>query len=108
MHLGDDINILIAHEDFAVLEKAAEEIKETLQHYPGVGDIVDNYARGNRELKIRLKPEARTLGISEEDLGKTTQGCVLWRRSIEVAARAERGEGHGQVSGEGPEEPLGP
>jgi multidrug efflux pump subunit AcrB len=90
VHLGDDINILIAHEDFTVLEKAAEEIKGALQHYPGVGDIIDNYAKGNRELKIRLKPEARTLGISEEDLGRQIRGAFFGAEALRL--QRERNE----------------
>jgi multidrug efflux pump subunit AcrB len=90
VHLGDDINILIAHEDFAVLEKAADEIKEALHQYPGVGDIIDNYAKGNRELKIQLRPEARTLGISEEDLGRQLRGAFFGAEALRL--QRERNE----------------
>jgi len=35
IHLGADIDILISHEDFDVLEKASEKIKEALSQYCG-------------------------------------------------------------------------
>jgi multidrug efflux pump subunit AcrB len=70
MRFGANIDIQLAHQDFQVLTLAAERIKETLAGYPGVGDIADSYALGKRELKLRLTSEARTMGITEEDLGR--------------------------------------
>ena len=90
IHLGDDINILISHEDFDVLERASEKIKEALSQYPGVRDIADNYVKGNRELKIRLKPEARTLGITEEDLGRQLRGAFYGSEALRL--QRERNE----------------
>jgi multidrug efflux pump subunit AcrB len=90
VHLGDDIDILISHEDFEVLEIASEKIKETLSQYPGVGDIADTYSKGNRELKIRLKPEARTLGITEEDLGRQLRGAFYGAEALRL--QRERNE----------------
>ena len=90
VHLGDDINILISHEDFEVLERASESIKEALRQYPGVRDIADNYSKGNRELKIRLKPEARTLGITEEDLGRQLRGAFFGAEALRL--QRERNE----------------
>jgi multidrug efflux pump subunit AcrB len=90
IHLGDDIDILISHEDFDVLERASEEIKEALRQYPGVSDIADNYSKGNRELKIRLKPEARTLGITEEDLGRQLRGAFYGAEALRL--QRERNE----------------
>jgi multidrug efflux pump subunit AcrB len=90
IHLGDDIDILISHEDFDVLERASEKIKEALNQYPGVGDIADTYTKGNRELKIRLKPEARTLGITEEDLGRQLRGAFYGSEALRL--QRERNE----------------
>ena len=90
VHLGDDINIRLAHEDFEVLGKSSEEVKEALRQYPGIGDIADNYAKGNRELKIRLKPEARTLGITEEDLGRQLRAAFFGAEALRL--QRERNE----------------
>ena len=90
VHLGDDINIRLAHEDFEVLRKSSEDVKKALRQYPGIGDIADNYARGNRELKIRLKPEARTLGITEEDLGRQLRAGFFGAEALRL--QRERNE----------------
>lgn len=90
VHLGDDINIRLEHEDFKVLEKSSEDIKKALRQYPGIGDIADNFARGNRELKIRLKPEARTLDITEEDLGRQLRAAFFGTEALRL--QRERNE----------------
>ncbi len=69
IHMGDNIDIRLYHNDFDVLERAAGELEEALAQYPGVADIGNSLARGKREIKIRLKPEASALGITERDLG---------------------------------------
>lgn len=70
VRMGANIDVLLAHKDFAALEQASERIRATLTEYQGVSDIEDTYARGKQEIKFKLKPAARTLGITEADLGR--------------------------------------
>jgi multidrug efflux pump subunit AcrB len=100
VHLGNDIDISLSHENFNVLEKAAEEIKRAIAQYPGVEDIADNFAKGKKELKIRLKPEARTLGITEEDLGRQLRGAFFGAEAL----RLQRGRNEVKVMVRYPEE----
>jgi multidrug efflux pump subunit AcrB len=100
VHLGDDIDIRLAHEDFDILAKASDYLKDSLKEYPGVGDITDNFAKGNQELKIRLKPEARTLGITEEDLGRQLRGAFFGSEAL----RLQRGRNEVKVMVRYPEE----
>ncbi len=100
VHIGDDIDIRLAHEDSNVLESASERVKESLAQYPGVEDIADNYTKGKPELKIRLKPEARTLGITEEDLGRQLRGAFYGAEAL----RLQRGINEVKVMVRFPEE----
>jgi len=93
VRMGANIDVQMAHEDFSVLAAAAERIKAELAKYPGVGDIEDSYARGKRELKIRLKPEARTLGITEEELGRQIRGAFYGAEAL----RLQRGRNEVKV-----------
>ncbi|MDA3903900.1 MAG: efflux RND transporter permease subunit [Desulfuromusa sp.] len=70
VRMGANIDVLLAHQDFSVLEKSSERIRKALAEYQGISDIEDTYARGKREIKLKLKPAARTLGITETDLGR--------------------------------------
>jgi multidrug efflux pump subunit AcrB len=100
VRMGANIDIQLAHEDFAALTRAAGRVKEELAKYPGVGDIEDSYAQGKSELKIRLKPEARTLGITEEDLGRQVRAAFYGAESL----RLQRGRNELKVMVRYPEE----
>ena len=84
VHMGANIDIQIAHDDFNILRNAADQVKQTLELYPGVSDIADNFSLGKRELKIRLKPEARTLGITEEDLGRQVRAAFYGAEALRL------------------------
>ncbi|MFQ5736475.1 MAG: efflux RND transporter permease subunit [Thermodesulfobacteriota bacterium] len=100
VHFGANIDIQLAHDDFKVLRSAADRIKSTLAGYPGVGDIADNYSTGKKELKLRLRPEARTLGITEEDLGRQVRGAFYGAEAM----RFQRGKNELKVMVRYPED----
>ena len=100
VRMGANIDVRLAHDDFAVLTAAAERIKGELAEYPGVGDIEDNYARGKRELTFRLTPEARTLGITEEDLGRQIRSAFYGAEAL----RLQRGRNEVKVMVRYPED----
>jgi multidrug efflux pump subunit AcrB len=97
---GANIDIRLAHEDFKVLSEAKDRIKYALSLYPGVGDISDNYTRGNRELKLKLSSEARMLGINEAELGRQIRAAFY---GVE-ALRLQRGRNEVKVMVRYPEE----
>jgi len=67
---GDPIDIQLKGGDVATLARAAEALEERLSTYPGVRDLSDSFRGGKQELKLALRPEARTLGLSMDDLGR--------------------------------------
>ncbi len=84
VHFGANIDVQLAHENPDMLEAASEKIKSVLADYPGVDDIEDNYSRGKRELKLRLKPEARLMGISERDLGRQIRSAFFGAEALRI------------------------
>ncbi|MGD9343949.1 MAG: efflux RND transporter permease subunit [Desulfuromonadales bacterium] len=100
IHLGANIDVQLAHNDFVVLDEAAERLKEVIATYPGTGDITDNYTLGKREVKAHLKPEARTLGITEEALGRQLRGAFYGAEAL----RLQRGRNEVKVLVRYPEE----
>ncbi len=91
--LGANIDVQLAHTDFGVLEKASVRLKEVLEGYPAVSNIADNYARGQKELKITLKPAARTQNITEEDLGRQVRAAFFGSEAL----RLQRGRNEVKV-----------
>ncbi|MBD3220764.1 AcrB/AcrD/AcrF family protein [bacterium] len=65
---GKPIQIQLASPITGDLVAAAQDLKDELATYPGVTDISDSFREGKVELKLDLKPEARTLGLSLRDL----------------------------------------
>ena len=73
---GDDgpgsqpLEIWLQGHDLDRLIAASEELKEHLATFAGVYQIQDDYRVGPNEIKIRLKPEARALGLHEAELAR--------------------------------------
>jgi multidrug efflux pump subunit AcrB len=93
IRLGANIDVRASHADFRVLAEVAERLRSALAQYPGVGDIDDTYSRGKRELVLRLTPEARTLGVTEEDLGRQVRGAFFGAEAL----RLQRGRNEVRV-----------
>jgi multidrug efflux pump subunit AcrB len=100
VRMGANIDIQVAHEDFAVLEQVAIRLRQALAAYPGVGDIEDSYARGKQEIKLQLSPAARTLGISEAELGRQVRAAFFGAEAL----RLQRGRNEIKVMVRYPEE----
>jgi multidrug efflux pump subunit AcrB len=97
---GKNIDIRFAHDNFDVLESAVTRIKQALASYPGVSDIDDTFTRGKREIKLTLRPEARMIGISEEDLGRQVRSAFYGAEAL----RLQRGRNEVKVMVRYPEE----
>ena len=93
VRFGANIDIQLAHDDFATLLAARDLLKADLARYPGVGDIADTFPEGKRELKLRLTPEARSLGLSEEELGRQVRAAFFGAEAL----RLQRGRNEVKV-----------
>ncbi len=84
VRLGANIDVQLAHKEFTVLEKASERIRSALSEYEGVSDIEDTYSRGKQEIKLKLKPAARTLGITETDLARQVRSAFYGAEALRL------------------------
>jgi multidrug efflux pump subunit AcrB len=90
MHMGNAVDIQLAHHDFSVLEEAAERVKEALGEYPGLFDIRDSQEAGKRELELKLSPTARSLGITQRELASQVRGAFYGAEALRL--QRERNE----------------
>lgn len=67
---GNAIEVELASDHFEQLPQAVERLKEQIAQYAGTGDIQDSFEEGKLEMKLQLKPQARTLGITLADLAR--------------------------------------
>ncbi len=84
---GRAIELDLLGSDVDELESVAADIKQHLASYDGVYDIRDSRGPGKWELKLKLKPAARSLGIRLDELARTVRGAF---HGVE-AMRLQRG-----------------
>ena len=84
---GDDVDIQLAGPNIDDLRAAAADVRQRLIEYVGVYEISDSFRAGKEELKLGIKPEAETLGLTLQDLGRQVRQAFYG----EEAQRIQRG-----------------
>jgi multidrug efflux pump subunit AcrB len=84
---GAAVHVELAHERLDVLERAAAELASQMREYAGVFDIDDGFSPGKEQLDFRLKPEARALGLTEQDLARQVRAAFYGAEAV----REQRG-----------------
>ncbi|NQZ96720.1 MAG: efflux RND transporter permease subunit [Myxococcales bacterium] len=67
---GRSVDIQLRGPDLTILEPAAREVRARLAAIPGVVDLQDSFSSAQREIELRLRPEARPLGLTLADLAR--------------------------------------
>lgn len=84
---GKPIDVQLAGANYAALQQAAQELKNELANYPGVYDITDSFREGKQEMKLAIKPEAQSVGLTLLDLARQVRQAFYG----EEAQRIQRG-----------------
>jgi multidrug efflux pump subunit AcrB len=96
-----DISIDLSHADIEVLEKASIDLLARSESYAAARDVSDNYDRGKAQFDLTLRPEARLLGFTSEELGRQVRdsfyGALAMRQlrgtnEIEVRVKLPKSE----------------
>ena len=69
-HTGNPVEVHLSLDDHDQLLAAADELKTELRGYPGVFDVSDSFLPGKKEMQLKLKPAARSLGLTLSDLAQ--------------------------------------
>ncbi len=67
---GDPIEVWLQGHDMEEILAATDELMERLRKFEGVYQIRSDFSPGKNEMRLRLKPEARTLGLTVEDMAR--------------------------------------
>jgi multidrug efflux pump subunit AcrB len=73
--LGKPIQLEISAVSDDVLHRAVDYLKSQFGEYSAVFDVEDDREVGKRELKLSLRPQARTLGITLDDLARQVRAA---------------------------------
>jgi multidrug efflux pump subunit AcrB len=81
---GADLEIELSHADYDILISAVERLKADLAGYAGTSEVSDSHVAGKRELRLRLRPEASSLGISERDLAIQVRSAFYGAEAMRI------------------------
>ncbi|MGB3166049.1 MAG: efflux RND transporter permease subunit [Alteraurantiacibacter sp.] len=84
LSVGAPVDVEISHPDDAVLRTARDRIMDGLRTINGVYDIQSDQDAGLREIELRLKPEARSLGITLQDVAGQVRAAFFGAEAVRV------------------------
>ncbi len=75
--IAEAIQVELASEDIGALESASADVAAELARFSGVFDILTDEDQGEPEFQLALRPEARSLGITLDDLASQVRGAFF-------------------------------
>jgi multidrug efflux pump subunit AcrB len=85
---GNPIEVHLSLGEHDNLVAAADELKKELSGYPGVFDVADSFIPGKKEMQLKLKPAARSLGLTLNDLARQVRHAFYGAEAL----RLQRGQ----------------
>jgi multidrug efflux pump subunit AcrB len=85
---GNPIEVHLSSDDHDQLLAATADLKAELSSYPGVFDVGDSFLPGKKEMQLKLKPAARSLGLTLEDLARQVRHAFYGAEAL----RLQRGK----------------
>ncbi len=85
---GNPIEVHLSSDDHDQLLAAVQDLKMELRTYPGVFDIGDSFLPGKKEMQLKLKPAARSLGLTLDDLARQVRHAFYGAEAL----RMQRGK----------------
>ncbi|MCK4729643.1 MAG: efflux RND transporter permease subunit, partial [Desulfobacterales bacterium] len=85
---GNPVEVHLSLDDHDQLLAAADELKEELKGYPGVFDVGDSFLPGKKEMQLKLKLTARSLGLTLNDLAQQVRHAFYGAEAL----RLQRGQ----------------
>jgi multidrug efflux pump subunit AcrB len=76
------VEVQLSSNDQVKLLEAVEAMKEKYRSYPGLKDINDSYMPGKDELQLKLRPAARSLGLTLNDLAQQVRGAFYGAEAL--------------------------
>ncbi len=84
---GASISVELSHSDVDMLERSASALAERLAQFSNVKDIDDGYTPGKKQFDFRLTAEARSLGLTSNEIGTQIRAAFYGAEAL----RQQRG-----------------
>ena len=83
-HAGSPVEVHMSMDDTEQLLEAADELKADLEQIPGVFDVSDSFLPGKEEMQLKLKPAARSLGLTLSDLAQQVRHAFYGAEALRL------------------------
>ncbi len=83
-HARTPVEIHLSSDNHEILLEAIEAMKNELRQFPGLIDINDNFLPGKNELQIKLKPSAKTMGLTLNDLARQVRAAFYGSEALRI------------------------
>jgi len=84
---GAPVDLQISHTDQEVLAQASEEMTRVLRGYSDLTSVQNDWSAGKPRFDFRLLPEARQLGLTNNDVARQIRGAFFGSEAL----REQRG-----------------
>ncbi|MEP3224994.1 MAG: efflux RND transporter permease subunit [Parasphingorhabdus sp.] len=82
--VGAPVNVQLSDPDPAIVEAASAKLMTELERFSGLFDIETDQDAGLQEIQLRLKPEARTLGVTLQDVAAQVRAAFFGSEALRV------------------------
>lgn len=89
LDLGNPLEAVMSHPDPERLAAHAETVATSLRNIEGVFDVRSDHTPGVREMQLELRPDARTFGLSLQDLALQARAAFFGAEALRVQRGGE-------------------
>ena len=82
--LGNPVEAVLSHPDPKRLAQIANSVVNSLRSLDGVFDVRSDHTPGVKEVQLELLPEARTLGLTLEDMAQQARSAFFGTEALRV------------------------
>ena len=81
---GNPVEVHLSLDNHDLLLDAADDLMAELAKYPGTFDISDSFLPGKQEMQLKLKPAARSLGLTLSDLARQVRHAFYGAEALRL------------------------
>ncbi|MAV63892.1 MAG: acriflavine resistance protein B [Candidatus Marinimicrobia bacterium] len=81
---GEDIKFQFNSNDINDLSFVVDLFKRNLNQYPGVNDIIDNNNKGNKEIIVKMLPEAKYYGVDALNVSRFIRNSFQGKKIMSI------------------------
>ncbi len=82
--VGAPVSVKLSDPDFTIVEQASERLMQELAEFNGVFDIESDQDAGLQEIQLRLRPSARSLGVTLQDVALQVRAAFFGDEALRV------------------------